>query len=124
MFRVTQYINLRRGSYLIAFIGAWALTPWNILASASALLNFMDGYTIWLAPITGILLSDYWIVQRQSYDVQDLYLRNGTYRYNAFGTNWRALVAWVVAWIPLTPGFAHAVRIDYIIPSFSAVFAD
>jgi NCS1 family nucleobase:cation symporter-1 len=43
-----QYINLRRGSYVIAFIGAWALTPWNILSSASALLNFMDGYIIWV----------------------------------------------------------------------------
>lgn len=43
-----QYIDLRRGSYVIAFIGAWALTPWNILSSASALLNFMDGYIIWV----------------------------------------------------------------------------
>jgi hypothetical protein len=33
---------------VIAFIGAWALTPWNILSSASALLNFMDGYIIWV----------------------------------------------------------------------------
>ena len=44
-----QYINLRRGSYIVAFVGAWALTPWNILASAFALLNFMDGYTIWVS---------------------------------------------------------------------------
>lgn len=42
-------MNLRRGSYIVAFVGAWVLTPWNILASASALLNFMDGYTIWVS---------------------------------------------------------------------------
>ncbi|EME81319.1 uncharacterized protein MYCFIDRAFT_123820, partial [Pseudocercospora fijiensis CIRAD86] len=77
-----QYINLRRGSYVVACIGAWALTPWNILASASALLNFMDGYTIWLAPITGVLLADYWIVQRQSYVVPELYQPDARYRYN------------------------------------------
>lgn len=43
------YINLRRASFLIAFIGAWALTPWNILSSAASLLNFMSGYTIWVS---------------------------------------------------------------------------
>ncbi|KAK8038316.1 cytosine-purine permease [Apiospora phragmitis] len=50
-----RYIDLRRGSYIVAVVGAWVLTPWNILASADALLKFMDGYAIWLAPITGWL---------------------------------------------------------------------
>ncbi|KAF2770533.1 NCS1 nucleoside transporter family [Teratosphaeria nubilosa] len=104
-----RYINLRRGSYLIAFIGAWALTPWNILASASALLNFMDGYTIWLAPIAGILLADYWFVHRRSYNVSALYRPDARYRYNRCGTNWRAVLAFVVGWAPLLPGFAQAV---------------
>lgn len=69
----------------------------------------MDGYTIWLAPITGILLVDYYIVHRQQYQVSELYDPDARYRYNKYGTNWRALVAFVVSWIPLTPGFAHAV---------------
>lgn len=46
-----KYINIRRGSFLIAFIGAWAMTPWNILSSAEALVNFMSGYTIWVSYI-------------------------------------------------------------------------
>ncbi|KAI6846652.1 uridine permease-like protein Fui1 [Hortaea werneckii] len=104
-----KYINLRRGSYIIAFVGAWALTPWNILASASALLNFMDGYIIWLAPITGILLADYWVVHSQRYAVSEMYKPVGKYRYNRIGTNWRAVVAWCVGWIPLMPGFCNAV---------------
>ncbi|GAB7355491.1 hypothetical protein MBLNU459_g5986t1 [Dothideomycetes sp. NU459] len=103
------YINLRRGSFLIAFIGAWALTPWNILSSAESLLNFMSGYTIWLAPITGVLLADYYIIHRQTYDVSELYKPYGKYRYNRFGTNWRAVVAWCLGWIPLLPGFAQSV---------------
>ena len=104
-----KYINLRRGSFLIAFIGAWALTPWNILASADALLNFMDGYAIWLAPITGVLLSDFYLVHNQRYSVRELYNPRGRYRYNRLGTNWRSLVAWCVGWIPLIPGLAAAV---------------
>lgn len=109
------YINLRRASYIIAFVGAWALTPWNILASASALLNFMDGYIIWLAPITGILLTDYWLVHKQRYVLQDLYTPDGRYRYNKFGTNWRAVVAWCIGWVPLMPGFCHAVSFDVVV---------
>jgi cytosine/uracil/thiamine/allantoin permease len=62
-----------------------------------------------LAPITGILLADYWVVQKQAYDVDAMYDPSGRYRYNQYGTNWRAVVAWFVAWIPLTPGFASGV---------------
>lgn len=62
-----------------------------------------------LAPITGILLADYWVVQKQAYDVDAMYDPSGRYRYNHYGTNWRAVVAWFVAWIPLTPGFASGV---------------
>ncbi|KAK7543206.1 NCS1 nucleoside transporter family [Phyllosticta citricarpa] len=67
-----KYINLRRGQYVIAFIGAWALMPWNILSSAEALLNCMDSYTIWLAPITGVLLADFWLTHGRHYEVHEL----------------------------------------------------
>ncbi|KAK8034239.1 hypothetical protein PG993_009234 [Apiospora rasikravindrae] len=103
-----RYVNLRRGSYIIAVVGAWALTPWNILASADALLNFMDGYAIWLAPITGILLADFYIVHRQKYDVRELYDPRGRYRFNRIGTNWRALTSWGIGWVPLLPGLVAA----------------
>ncbi|KAK7966873.1 NCS1 nucleoside transporter family [Apiospora aurea] len=114
-----RYINLRRGSYIIALVGAWALTPWNILASADALLNFMDGYAIWLAPITGILLADFYIVHRQQYEVRELYDPNGRYRYNRIGTNWRALVCWGIGWVPLLPGLVAAV--SHILPPFKCL---
>ncbi|KAL3462634.1 hypothetical protein BJX64DRAFT_299395 [Aspergillus heterothallicus] len=104
------YINLRRGSFIIAFIGAWALTPWNILSSAESLVNFMSGYIIWLAPITGVLLADYYIVHRRTYDVYELYQPRGIYSFNNLGTNWGAVIAWFIGWIPLLPGFAQAVN--------------
>ncbi|KAK9358988.1 permease for cytosine/purines, uracil, thiamine, allantoin-domain-containing protein [Lipomyces starkeyi] len=36
-----KYINIRQGQFIAAFLGAWALTPWNILTSAPAFLNFI-----------------------------------------------------------------------------------
>lgn len=104
-----KYLNLRRGSFLVAFIGAWALTPWNILASADALLSFMDGYAIWLAPITGVLLADFYLIHRQFYDVRDMYDPKGRYRYNRLGMNWRSAVAWCIGWVPLVPALAASV---------------
>ncbi|KAH8896944.1 NCS1 nucleoside transporter family [Thozetella sp. PMI_491] len=104
-----KYINIRRGQYIIAFLGAWALTPWNILASASSLVTFMGGYAIFLAPISGVLVADFWLVHRKSYHVPDMYDPHGRYRYNRWGTNWRAAVSWSMGWIPLLPGLVHSV---------------
>lgn len=105
-----KYINIRRGQYLCAILGAWCMTPWNILASAESLLNFMDGYTIWLAPISGILICDYWIVHKEMLSVPEMYDVQGIYRYNKWGTNWRAAVAFLVGFAPLLPGFAASVN--------------
>ncbi|CAJ2505753.1 Uu.00g131470.m01.CDS01 [Anthostomella pinea] len=104
-----KYLNLRRAQYVCAILGAWAMTPWNILKSAESLLTFMDGYSIWLAPISGILITDYWFVNKQRVSVPDMYRPDGIYAYEKWGTNWRAAVAFVVAFTPLLPGFAKAV---------------
>ena len=76
-----RYINIRRGQVICAFLGGWALCPWEILArcvrlrsnswdsfprrqphsmlcSASGFLSFMSGYTVFIGPITGIMITD------------------------------------------------------------------
>lgn len=54
-----KYINIRRGQLLAAVIGSWAFVPWKILASASKFLAFLGGYTIFLGPMTAILMTEY-----------------------------------------------------------------
>lgn len=104
-----KFLNLRRAQYLCAFLGAWAMCPWEILASADSLLTFMDGYSIWMAPLAGILITDYWLVNGQRASIRDMYRPDGIYAYEKWGTNWRAAVAFVVGFAPLLPGFAKAV---------------
>jgi hypothetical protein len=73
-----RYINIRRGQVICAILGGWALCPWEILArcvtgtlgshprqvltlllsSATGFLSFMSGYTVFLGPITGIMITD------------------------------------------------------------------
>ncbi|KAK9482824.1 permease for cytosine/purines, uracil, thiamine, allantoin-domain-containing protein [Lipomyces starkeyi] len=105
-----RYINIRRGQIIVAFIGSWALTPWNILTGAPAFISFMSGYSVWLGPIAGILLSDFYLVHKQKYDVWELYNKDGIYRYNKIGTNWRAFAAFFIGWVPLLPGFIPTVN--------------
>ncbi|RMY68978.1 hypothetical protein D0863_06756 [Hortaea werneckii] len=101
-----RYINIRRGQLLAAFIGSWAFVPWKILASAAEFLAFLSGYTIFLGPMTSILITDYFIIRRGNVSVPDMYNFHGMYRYSAkFATNWRSVVAFLAGCIPPLPGF-------------------
>ncbi|EJD55098.1 cytosine-purine permease [Auricularia subglabra TFB-10046 SS5] len=104
-----KYLNIRRGQVICAIIGGWALCPWEILANAIGFLTFMAGYTVFLGPIAGIMISDYYFVHRGALDVPDLYRPHGRYRYTG-GINWRAGVALLVAVPPNLPGLVSAIN--------------
>ncbi|KAK0750328.1 allantoin permease [Schizothecium vesticola] len=105
-----KYINIRRGVILSTITAAWIMQPWKIIHSAQSLLAFMAGLGIFLAPIAALLSADYWVVQRTKYDVPGLYRAHGRYRYNKAGTNWRAVVAFLVSVCPNLPGMAASVN--------------
>jgi cytosine/uracil/thiamine/allantoin permease len=60
-------------------IGGWAMVPWIILANASTFLNFMSAYAVFMAPIAGIMLTDYWFIKKRKIDVPALYDPEGIY---------------------------------------------
>lgn len=103
-----RYLNIKRGCIVAAFIGAWVFVPWRIMASATNFLTFMGGYAIFLAPIAGIICSDYWIVKSRKVDIPALYDPHGRYRY-WYGINWRAMLAFLLALGPNLPGLVNAV---------------
>lgn len=103
-----KYINIRRGQLLAAVIGSWGFVPWKILASAAKFLAFLGGYTIFLGPMTSILMTDYYIVRRGNVSVPDMYNFHGMYRYSPrFASNWRAIAAFFIGCIPPLPGFVN-----------------
>ncbi|KAJ8100967.1 permease for cytosine/purines, uracil, thiamine, allantoin-domain-containing protein [Lipomyces tetrasporus] len=103
-----KYINIRRGAVIVTIIAGWIMQPWKIINSAASLLTFMAGLAIFLAPVAGVLASDYWLVKRRKIDVPGLYDPHGRYEY-WHGLNWRALVAFVVSLGPNLPGLANSV---------------
>ncbi|KAJ5171026.1 Permease cytosine/purines uracil thiamine allantoin [Penicillium coprophilum] len=115
-----RYINIRRGQLLCALL-SWCLVPWKILASAGNFLNFMSAYAIFLGPIAAIMMFDFWVINRRRYDCLALYQPNNpTYRYTfaipglagktMSGTNWRAVVAFIVGVVPSLPGLINSVN--------------
>jgi len=104
-----RWINIRRGQILCAFIGGWVILPWEILATAIGFLQFMAGYTVFLGPIAGIMIADYYVVKKGGIDVPALYKPKGRYRYYG-GFNWRAVLALIVSVPPNLPGLINAIN--------------
>ncbi|KAK0435193.1 NCS1 nucleoside transporter family [Armillaria borealis] len=110
-----EYINIRRGQYICAILGV-AACPWIVQNSAKSFTSFLGGYSIFLGPISGILLSDYFILRRRNLEILALYRhRRGQYWYTS-GFNWRAVVAFTLALIPNLPGFAGKVNSHLHVP--------
>lgn len=104
-----NYINIRRGAY-IGLALSIALCPWQLLSSASTFISVLSAYSVFLGPMSGIMISDYWIVRRRKLKLSDLYhgRRDGIFFF-WHGVNWRSFVAWVIGWSYLIPGLANAV---------------
>ncbi|KAI0674670.1 NCS1 nucleoside transporter family [Trametes maxima] len=104
-----KYINIRRGQIITAIIGPWAFVPWEIVTTAQGFLSFMNGYTVFLGPFAGIMVTDYWIIHRGRVDVPSMYQPHGRYRYT-YGFNWRAVLTMLLAVPPNMPGLIASVN--------------
>lgn len=91
-----KYISMKR-AFAICQILTIAINPWYLLGSAGVFISFLASYQIFLFAITGILLVDYYIINRGRMDLAWLYTadRSGKFWYT-YGINWRAVVAYLV----------------------------
>lgn len=111
---VPSFINIRRGAY-IGLILSIAMCPWELLASASVFISVLSAYSVFLGPMVGIYVCEYWILRKRKVKLSDLYhpRPDGIYHY-WHGLNWRSFVSWVVGWAYLIPGFAATVTPDAV----------
>jgi NCS1 family nucleobase:cation symporter-1 len=100
-------VSYTTGGLITAAIGI-VMMPWKLYADAAAyIFTWLIGYSSLMGAIGGILIADYWLIRRRELALADLFKLNGAYTY-AGGTNWRAMVALVVAILPVLPGFVRA----------------
>ena len=60
-----------------------------------------------MGAIGGILIADYWVLRRRELSQTDLFKLDGRYSYGD-GVNARAMIALVIAILPVVPGFVRA----------------
>lgn len=104
------YINIRRGAYLGLVLSIVAC-PWYLLSSAMTFISVLNSYALFLGPMIGMMICDFWIVRDRKVQLSQLYTANkeGSYYYTC-GLNWRAFVAWIVGWAPQLPGFIGTIN--------------
>ncbi|GIZ47129.1 hypothetical protein CKM354_001022900 [Cercospora kikuchii] len=105
-----KWINIRRGGYFISVI-AIAICPWNYVTKPTTFITVLSGWSVFLSPMTGIVIADYFLVRRRGYHVGDLYTGNSSSAYwGTAGFNWRGFAAWTMGIWPVLPGFARSVQ--------------
>ncbi|KAK7064415.1 NCS1 nucleoside transporter family [Favolaschia claudopus] len=110
-----QYLTIRRGQYVCAVLGL-VTCPWIIQNNAASFTAFLGGYSIFLGPICGILLTDYYLHRRRRLDVAALFHKETSPYWYTHGINPRAVVAFALALIPNLPGFANKVNSKVKVP--------
>ncbi|MDX2081493.1 MAG: NCS1 family nucleobase:cation symporter-1 [Terrimicrobiaceae bacterium] len=105
-------ISFRTGGLIAGVLGILFM-PWKLVADPEGyIFRWLIGYSALLGPIGGIMIADYFLVRRQSLNVEALYRCNGEYgRFQA-----GALLALALAILPHVPGFL--VEIDLIPATF------
>jgi NCS1 family nucleobase:cation symporter-1 len=102
--RLISYVT---GGLITAVIGI-LMMPWKLMGSMGAyIFTWLIGYSGLMGAIAGILICDYWVIRQQHLDLAGLFDTKGPYSYGN-GFNWRAVVALVIAIIPVVPGFLRA----------------
>lgn len=125
-----RWINIRRGCYILTVI-AIAICPWNYVTwvlvlsyrshghvcdaaenwkadsnetcrNPGTFITVLSGWSVFLSPMTGIVISDYFLVRHGEYHLGDMYMGNSrsAYWYTA-GFNWRCFIAWLLGMAPL-----------------------
>ncbi len=109
-----RYISFRTGGMITGLLGICVM-PWKLLASANTyIFTWLGGYGSLLGAIGGVLLVEYWLIQRGTLKLEDLYREGGYY------PKWRptALLAFFLGAAPCVPGFLHTLGFYPGCPAF------
>ncbi len=102
-----KHISFRLGGLITGLIGI-LMCPWYLLARPDAyIFTWLSGYGSLLGAIGGVLLVEYWIIERRELELVDLYREGGRY------PTWRpsAVAAFFLGTLPCIPGFLQTVGV-------------
>lgn len=106
-----RYIDIRRGA-IITFVAAWIVQPWQLINRATTFIAVLSSFSVFLAPIIGIMATDYYLLRKRKIRLTHLYRTTDSCYYFWKGINWRAIPAWICGWAPTIGGLVVTVRGD------------
>jgi len=106
-----RYINIRRGA-IITFVAAWVVQPWQLINRATTFIAVLSSFSVFLAPIIGIMACDYFLLRKRRIRLSHLYRTENSSYWFTKGFNWRAIPSWLCGWIPTIGGLIVTVRGD------------
>ena len=115
-------VTFRTGAMITAGLGL-VMMPWKLIESTNGyIFTWLIGYSALLGPIGGILIADYFVLRKATYDLSGLFHRDGPYAYRG-GVNPAAMAALVLAVLPNVPGFLLAAGFVSDVPAaFSTLY--
>ena len=88
---------------LIAGLIGVCVQPWNILNELYTYLGYFGSF---LSALAGIMICDYYVIRKRRLNVQDLYKKEGQYRYHG-GVNLAGMAAWILGTVAANIGLDY-----------------
>ena len=73
-----RYINIRRDA-IITVTSAWVCQPWQLINRTSKFLSVVSSFSIFLAPIMGGIVADFYLVRKMRLRLSELYKFRGDF---------------------------------------------
>ncbi len=91
-------INFRTGGLITAIFGFVIGGLWVAVITQMGMFPFVNTLGAILAPVFGIMITDYYVIKKQQLNVDDLFTEksSGRYHYNG-GFNGKAMLAWLIS---------------------------
>ncbi|KAH8893552.1 hypothetical protein GQ53DRAFT_644772 [Thozetella sp. PMI_491] len=110
-----RYLNYIRAAAICTVVGGWLMVPWKVAVDGATFLTAVTGMGIFIATLIGIMTSDYYVIRRGNYFIEDLYIADKSSRYYYFhGFNWRAYAAYICGIALPFPGFLGSLGVTNV----------
>ena len=93
-------LTLRAASYIISFFGLLISIFWLTILSQIGILSFIDTFGAFFGPLFGVIVADYYLVQKKNISNRDLYsiTKDSTYHYSG-GWHIKGIYAVIIGFI-------------------------
>ena len=120
---IPSKINFRTGGLITAICGFIIGGLWVSVITQMGMFPFVNTLGAILAPVFGIMITDYYIIKKERLDVNALFdaSRKGKYYYNN-GFNQKAILAWVISgWIAVGNVWPNILIFDLLKSFFASL---